>query len=298
MTKCKEIRELLPLYMDNELSSSRMEEVKDHLAACDVCKQELAELEMIRQLLADTEEIPLPPEFDERLHKALAECRRDTRSGKNTVIKRISAVAAVFVIGLFAAAMYNNDVTESFKNLSGAANLEMFEEEAPETDEIRGGPKEELSASVDMAAYASYDESRKMNTGRLQDADGGDETAANKNIFTEAGYAEDTNRTDAGSIIETIIAGSTVPSRGDGFGKKERDALIQRIYENQLAKLLAGEDYLITEAYQGPEYVWNFEVSIISVDEKGETISETVYYRGQEGILECLDQEQKAEIQP
>jgi anti-sigma factor RsiW len=38
----KEIQELLPLYIDNELNAQEKKRVEDHLQSCEHCKEELA----------------------------------------------------------------------------------------------------------------------------------------------------------------------------------------------------------------------------------------------------------------
>ena len=54
MTECNSIRELLPAYIDDELSPAQCEAAERHLELCPGCRQELEALEKDTFLLAAT----------------------------------------------------------------------------------------------------------------------------------------------------------------------------------------------------------------------------------------------------
>ena len=115
--KCSEIRELLSLYIDDMLEQSLREEVSAHIDACPECRREYEELVSITKMLAELPEVRVPADFDGRLRDALnaekagekAESGYETvRVSKKKLIRRISSICAIFVVGIFALTMYNN----------------------------------------------------------------------------------------------------------------------------------------------------------------------------------------------
>ncbi|MCI8631177.1 MAG: zf-HC2 domain-containing protein [Firmicutes bacterium] len=115
--KCSEIRELLSLYIDNMLESSLREEVSAHIDTCPSCRNEYEELVSVVKMLSELPEVTISSDFDRRLREALdaetdAEKAKDeyetVRIARKKKIKKISSLCAIFVVGIFALAMYNN----------------------------------------------------------------------------------------------------------------------------------------------------------------------------------------------
>ena len=115
--KCSEIRELLSLYIDNMLEESLIDEVAAHIAACPECKSEYEELIAMTRMLKELPETKLPSDFDRRLHEALsAQTPEAAAENEYQVVKvskkkwrrKISSICAIFVVGIFVFAMYNN----------------------------------------------------------------------------------------------------------------------------------------------------------------------------------------------
>lgn len=107
---CNQVRESLSLYMDHYLNEKEMLEVEKHLLTCDACKIELESLTLISGLLKDLPEVVLPREFDSRLKEKLLQTNNQVKSRK---WMRYSSIAAIFLVGIFTVAMYN-DLSGSF----------------------------------------------------------------------------------------------------------------------------------------------------------------------------------------
>lgn len=84
---CKEVRELIPLYLYGELSFDEEERVEQHLAACAECSAERARCEKLTALLGQGE-AGVSAEL-------LARCRRDLAAALEKERKRRSWTAAV-----------------------------------------------------------------------------------------------------------------------------------------------------------------------------------------------------------
>jgi predicted Zn-ribbon and HTH transcriptional regulator len=113
---CNDVKELLSLYIDNMLEPNQMNTVTEHLSHCGACKKEYEELTQILSLLANIEVSPLPEAFDRRLRFELEKEAAVMKKGKVTPLvkskwrgwRRLSSIAAVFVVGLFSILLYNN----------------------------------------------------------------------------------------------------------------------------------------------------------------------------------------------
>lgn len=115
---CNEVRELISPYIDNMLEPSQMMEVEKHLLTCDACKNEYNYFTLISSSLKNLPEVELPEEFDAILRDELIK----TKETKRIVAKkkrwiRYSSVAAIFLVGIFSIAMYNEMDTGNPKNI-------------------------------------------------------------------------------------------------------------------------------------------------------------------------------------
>ena len=64
---CKEIDNLLPAYEEDILPPGEKESVEAHLAACERCRQSLADLRHAQELVRGLDEVEPPPFFEERI---------------------------------------------------------------------------------------------------------------------------------------------------------------------------------------------------------------------------------------
>ena len=105
---CNEIRELLSLYIDNNLDEEQMIEIEKHLLICAACKKEFEEFDILINTMKNLPEVKIPTQFDSRLREELKKGREMNRkTSKKALYIRYSSIAAIFVIGIFSIAMYN-----------------------------------------------------------------------------------------------------------------------------------------------------------------------------------------------
>lgn len=90
---------LASVYLDGELSAAERRRFESHLAACNVCQQELSELQFAVRTLKSMPEVPPPRSF--ALTPQMVAARRETR-GTGVVrayqASRLAAAAVVFVL--------------------------------------------------------------------------------------------------------------------------------------------------------------------------------------------------------
>lgn len=106
---CDEIRELLSLYIDNNLDQEQMIEIEKHLLVCDACKNEFDGIVLVINAMKNLPEVEIPTHFDSELRenlKIVAEGNR--KKVKQNKWIRYSSIAALFIVGIFSIAMYNN----------------------------------------------------------------------------------------------------------------------------------------------------------------------------------------------
>ena len=71
MITCKQIEEMMSLYIDHQLSKEEILAFEAHIQNCVSCKQELDILKQIVKQCNNLEEEPLPDEFKQQLHQKL-----------------------------------------------------------------------------------------------------------------------------------------------------------------------------------------------------------------------------------
>lgn len=121
---CKEIKEHLSAYIDDELDAELSEKVEAHLFRCFECAKLFQETgNMTLLLLQQVKTVPVPATFDRKLRIALKEERnRQTVGFDKKKLAVFSSVAAVFVIGIFSILMFN---AGDGRNNAPAPNNEM-----------------------------------------------------------------------------------------------------------------------------------------------------------------------------
>ncbi len=76
MLKCEETRELMSLFIDNELTDAEQAVFNKHITTCSQCKQELKLLQDIVAVFNTVEEVELPDDFKEQLHGKLVKTKK------------------------------------------------------------------------------------------------------------------------------------------------------------------------------------------------------------------------------
>ncbi|HZK43365.1 MAG TPA: zf-HC2 domain-containing protein [Syntrophomonadaceae bacterium] len=98
--RCEQIRELLSPYIDQMTDKKENMLITAHLAECKECRQELEDLEFLRDALNNLEQPQIPSEFTEDLHKRLLEERSGLFGAKNLKRPKRSGWIAATVAGL------------------------------------------------------------------------------------------------------------------------------------------------------------------------------------------------------
>lgn len=70
---CREIKKLIPIYLDKELEPSESHEVREHLSACPACQKEFEAFEASWAMLGELDEIHPQPGFVGRFWTKLAQ---------------------------------------------------------------------------------------------------------------------------------------------------------------------------------------------------------------------------------
>ncbi|MFW6022321.1 MAG: DUF4349 domain-containing protein [Halanaerobiaceae bacterium] len=82
--KHENIRELLPLYIDNELSTEEKNLIKEHLKNCSQCQKELKKYQENSALLSSMKKIQAPSNFAETILNKVGENMKDQKNDNNT----------------------------------------------------------------------------------------------------------------------------------------------------------------------------------------------------------------------
>ena len=124
---CNETRELLSLYIDNGLEVKQMNDIEKHLLICDTCKKEFDEIYLVINAMKNLPELELPTQFDSILRAELIKTNNNRKAaGKKYKWIRYSSYAAIFIIGIFSIAMYNNinsNVPQNMKELNPSQSI-------------------------------------------------------------------------------------------------------------------------------------------------------------------------------
>jgi anti-sigma factor RsiW len=104
--KCENIRELMSIYIDNEINEVDKAKFEKHIAQCPQCKEEYEILKDLVLECSEIDEVELPQGFREELHNKLVEAKAN-KPGKLTQFMRranwkpaAGAVAAVLILAI------------------------------------------------------------------------------------------------------------------------------------------------------------------------------------------------------
>lgn len=74
--KCKKIKKLLQLYIDNALTFGEKQMVEEHLKECSTCRAELKSLSSIVKMIESLPEISPPSGFTEKVMSKISQVKR------------------------------------------------------------------------------------------------------------------------------------------------------------------------------------------------------------------------------
>lgn len=283
---CLEVQELLSAFIDNELDENKKNEILEHIEKCSQCKKDVDELKTIIEELSSLEDVPLPESFHERLHEALVVEGQKIRNSKKICInkskwmnwKRVSTVAAVFLVGLFSVILYNNNLDE-FNKQNLCYNY-VSEDDKTETEKDKGAteqdklvqdsklkenksiaePEKNITNNQDLAADQSSQESPKRATGS-----------------NELETVPDQAQLPLNSVNESqLLKSRSVPNSDEEING----------YLEQLDQILNNISYEVNSYTKDEaEGIWSIDVTITTTDSEGKEIKENAVYCGQDGKL-------------
>jgi len=133
---CREIKKMLPVFLDGELESVLENTVADHLRTCPQCRREAEELQKAWDLLGELEPIEPDPFYRTRFWARVAEQepwpRRVWESmrhffGGRYRLPALAAAAVLLVVSVFAVQRYQQSRQIAPVAEIGAADLELVQ---------------------------------------------------------------------------------------------------------------------------------------------------------------------------
>ena len=98
---CKQILNLIPLYIDNMLSDEEIDIVSRHLDSCKNCKCEFEFMKTIMGATKEISDVEIPKDFHKNLMQKAERLARQKRARRYLMLRRIGAgVAAAAVVAL------------------------------------------------------------------------------------------------------------------------------------------------------------------------------------------------------
>lgn len=98
---CKEILNLIPLYMDNMLSEEETDIVSRHLETCKTCAEHLRFITSISKSSATLSDVDMPLDFSKKIIEKAKELQNKKRAKRIVILRRASAgIATAAVIAL------------------------------------------------------------------------------------------------------------------------------------------------------------------------------------------------------
>lgn len=131
--KCENVRELMSIYLDNEINEVDKAKVEKHIAQCPQCKEEYEILKDLVLECSEIDEVELPQDFMEELRNKLVEAQMNKPSKFTQFMRRtnwkpaVGAVAAVLILAISINSLVGN---KGFKEEQSLA--------APYSDSSRG----------------------------------------------------------------------------------------------------------------------------------------------------------------
>ena len=170
---CNEIKDMLPLYIDDELEDAEKKLVEEHIKKCENCKKELEEYKKIIYMLQNMTEEEPPKGYCKRLHDKLLKTKVEKKISIRSRWIKYGSIAAAFVLVVSVIYTTSNfrmgSMSKSESNASYDTTMQATEAPAiPELADEKGNgiygvaSEESLKAKDDSvmmrAAYEIQDE--------------------------------------------------------------------------------------------------------------------------------------------
>jgi hypothetical protein len=130
--KCENIKELMSMYIDNEINEVDKAKFEKHIAQCPQCKEEYEILKEIVLECSEIDEVELPQDFIEELHNKLIAAKANKPSKFTQFIRRanwkpaVGAVAAVLILAISINSLVGNKSLKQDQLSIGAADRGMY----------------------------------------------------------------------------------------------------------------------------------------------------------------------------
>jgi hypothetical protein len=130
--KCENIKELMSMYIDNEINEVDKAKFEKHIAQCPQCKEEYEILKAIVLECSEIDEVELPQDFMEELHNKLMAAKVNKPSKFTQFIRRanwkpaVGAVAAVLILAISINSLVGNKSLKQEQLSIGAADRGMY----------------------------------------------------------------------------------------------------------------------------------------------------------------------------
>lgn len=138
---CNEIKDMLPLYIDDELDDKEKKLVEEHIEKCENCKKELEEYKKIIYMLQNMTEEEPPKGYCKRLHEKLLKTKVEKKISTRSRWIKYGSIAAAFVLVVSAIYATSNlrmgSMSKSESNVSYDTTMQATE--APTMPEIADG---------------------------------------------------------------------------------------------------------------------------------------------------------------
>jgi hypothetical protein len=146
--ECARVKELLSEYIDGSLDTQVDAEVKDHVAICNGCREELASLSAMVEELGSFEPVKAPADFLEQIHE-----RMEPRLSFSRIIKKLFVpfhikipleLAAAATMAILVFAVFNIQQTEKIAQIPKVATYQKAIEE-PAADRLKPELKKKVA---------------------------------------------------------------------------------------------------------------------------------------------------------
>lgn len=161
---CEKFRSLLDAYIDGEIAGEEKRQFMDHADACENCRMELREAEMLRDMMKDLDDgiaVPLPVQAAWR--NAVKQEAKKIRMRRAMKFAYAAAAALLVVVGStvgFNALNEKNNAAPEMQPMMLRSAVEMETEELIAVDGAA-----DVSATAESAAYTAVKKIESENSG-------------------------------------------------------------------------------------------------------------------------------------
>jgi len=150
---CDKLKDLISLYIDDELDENEKKLVEDHINNCEDCRKYLEEYKKIRKVLHEMPEEEPPKGYCDRLHAKLMKEKKANKSKFMFKWIKYGSIAAALVIVIFAVYM--------------APNLRMGSSKSQNSVAYDSAMTEQATADMDYNGFGASGAQSKMAEGNM-----------------------------------------------------------------------------------------------------------------------------------